>query len=69
MADLFTDQPIPVEEKVAVLRREVAMRRRVYANLVSKGLMRQDAADRGIAVMRAIQADYERAADRGLGRP
>lgn len=57
--DLFTDQPIPVEEKVATLRREVNMRESVYPRQVAAGKMRQVTADRQLAVMRAILDDYE----------
>ena len=59
MVDLFAGQPIPVEEKIAVIKREVAMRRRVYGNLVAQNRMKQDDADRGIEVMEAILADYQ----------
>jgi hypothetical protein len=62
MADLFADQPVPTEEKVAHLRREIAMRRHVYPGLVASRRMTQDKADRGIAVMEAILADYEKTA-------
>ncbi len=58
MADMFADQ-IPVEEKVAHLRREVGMRRSVYARRVAENKMSAHAAERGIAVMVAILADYE----------
>lgn len=59
MADLFTGQPVPVEEKVATLRREVGMRESVYPRLVEQRKMRQVTADRGIEVMKAILDDYE----------
>lgn len=58
--DLFNEQPVPIEEKIAHLNREIAMRRSVYPRWVAKGKMKQDQADRGIAVMQAILADYER---------
>ena len=57
MADLFAGA-VPVEEKIAVLEREVAMRRQVYPRLVAAGRMKQSTADRGVEVMLAILADY-----------
>ena len=58
--DLFEGDEIPIEEKIAHLRREVAMRRSVYPRQVAARKMKQDQADRGIAVMVAILEDYER---------
>lgn len=55
--DLFSD--IPFAEKVAHLRREIEMRKVVYPRRVAARAMTQDKADRGIAVMEAILADYE----------
>ena len=46
-------------DKAACARREVVQRRRVYARLVITGRMSQDKADREIALMEPIAADYE----------
>ena len=45
-------------DKLECVRREIAMRRRVYYNRVRSGLMTQAHADREIAIMEAIEADY-----------
>jgi len=55
---LDPDRPITTEDKRAVLRREIAMRRRVYPGWVRAGRMTQAEADREMAVMTAILADY-----------
>lgn len=47
------------DDKIKALKREVAMRRAVYAGRVAQGRMKQADADREIAVMAAILADYE----------
>ena len=47
------------ETKITALRRELQMRGRVYPHRVAEGRMTQAEADREIAVMRAILADYE----------
>lgn len=46
-------------EKAQECRRELGKRRHVYPRAVSEGKMKQDAADRLIALMEDIQADYE----------
>ena len=46
-------------EKIACLKREVAMRERNYPRWVENKRMRQDQADREIRVMKAILHDYE----------
>lgn len=47
------------DEKHKEAMREVEMRRRVYPQWVAKGKLRQDEADRRIAVMEAIAKDYK----------
>lgn len=59
MADLFQSQPVPLDEKIAHLEREIRMRRNVYPRWVAAKKMRQDQADRGILVMEAILSDYQ----------
>lgn len=54
----FTDQ-----EKAACARREVGQRRRVYGRQVLLGRMTQEKADREIALMEAIAAEYEARAE------
>jgi hypothetical protein len=51
-------------DKLKCVERELAMRRNVYRNRVRKGLMREEDADREIALMEAIVIDY-----RALVRP
>lgn len=56
MADLF---PPTKDEIVAELRREIALRERVFPDWVAKGRLRQDVADRRIALMKAALALVE----------
>jgi hypothetical protein len=46
------------EDKLACLQRELTMRRRLYPHRVRNGLMAQPEADREIALIEAIMADY-----------
>ena len=59
MPDLFAGDPFTRDDKIGELRREIVMREHVYARQVERHAMTQDQADRGLAVMRAILADYE----------
>ncbi len=45
-------------EKYECAKREVRMRKRVYPRWVAQGKMTQAQADREIAIMEAIAADY-----------
>jgi hypothetical protein len=45
-------------EKLACLKRELGMRRRVYPRWVAQGKMSQAEMDREIRVMEALVADY-----------
>lgn len=45
-------------QKITVLKREVAMRQRVYPRMVRDGKMSEADAERETAVMSAILADY-----------
>ncbi len=45
-------------DKIACLRRELAMRRRVYPRQVGRGQMTQAEADREIGLIEAILEDY-----------
>jgi hypothetical protein len=56
MTDLF---PITRADKLAEVRREIAMREAVYPRRVQRGAMMPEQAQRQIAVMRAIAQDYE----------
>ena len=49
---------ITLDDKIRALRREIAMRYRVYPNRVADGRMTQAAADREIASAEAILQDY-----------
>ena len=60
MADLFGDVPITAREKRVEVEREIGMRKAVYPRLVREGRMTNDRANRSIAIMRAIAADYEK---------
>lgn len=51
--------PFTAADKALEAKREVAMRRRVYPRWIAAGRMKQDHAERLIACMEAIQADYE----------
>jgi hypothetical protein len=51
MADLF---PFTLADEIHEVKRELAQRRRVYPRMVSAGTLRQDKADRQIAVMEAV---------------
>lgn len=59
MPELFADVPIAKQDKIAELRHEIEMRCRVFPRLVAKGQMTQERADRRIAILRAIYADYQ----------
>lgn len=49
---------ITVEDKIAVLKREIALRVVVYPGRVKDGKMKPDKADYEIKVMQEILADY-----------
>jgi hypothetical protein len=51
--------PFTREEKRKAIKREIGQREHVYPRLVASGKITQEFADRQIAVMRAILADYE----------
>jgi hypothetical protein len=53
----MTAEITPVE-KLAAITRELGYRRYVYPRRVADGRMQQAAADRQIAIMEAIEADY-----------
>ncbi len=48
------------EDKLKCVKRELAMRRNVYPKWVVSGRMKQEQADREIAVMAEVVEDYER---------
>ncbi|HYF48850.1 MAG TPA: hypothetical protein VEJ63_05570 [Planctomycetota bacterium] len=48
------------EEKVAELRREIAMRVAVYPKLIMTGKLRGEDAERRIEILREIAIEYER---------
>lgn len=47
-------------EKLACVRRELALRRNVYPGFVARGKMKQSAADKEIAVIESIVDDYQK---------
>jgi len=50
--------PYSAEDKLAAIEREIAYRRRVYPRLITEGKLSQFQADRQIAIMVEISADY-----------
>jgi len=52
-------EAISLDAQIACVRREIGMRERVYPKWVSAGRMKQDAADRELAAMRAVLATLE----------
>lgn len=56
-------QAFTAADKAACAEREVTQRRRVYPRLVESRRMKQAEADRQIAIMEAIAADYRAQAD------
>lgn len=51
--------PVSKEEKVASLKREIALRRQVYPGRVKDKKMSQARADREIEIMEALLKDVE----------
>ena len=54
MAQITPNGAIPVIALIAEAQRELDMRRQVYWSRVRAGMMRQDEADKRIALMQAI---------------
>lgn len=52
-------RPFTAGEKLECIRRELTYRRRVFPRRVEKKFMSQKTADHQIALMEAIEADYE----------
>jgi hypothetical protein len=50
---------VSLADQIASVQREIAMRERVYPKWVSAGRMKQVAADRELAAMRAVLATLE----------
>ena len=48
-----------LDQKIACLEREIAMRKSVYWRKVSRGQMTREEAEHEVAVMRAILDDYK----------
>lgn len=46
-------RPVPIDEQIAEVEREIALRERVYPNWVAKGRMNQARADEAMARIRA----------------
>ncbi len=55
-------QHFTAADKATAAKREAGMRRRVYQRWVADGKMTQANADKGIAIMDEIAADYDRQA-------
>lgn len=58
MAEGFT-----ARQKQQAAAREVAQRQRVYPRLVEAGRLKQAEAERQVAVMQSIEADYRKIAE------
>ena len=50
------------EQKLRIVRREIERRQKIYPNRIMTGRMKQSEADWEIAVMEAIEQDYDMAA-------
>ena len=64
MSDLFggpTPQDVSVDEQITCVKREIAMRERVYPRWVDGGRMTQKAADTELLLMRAVLLTLEKA--------
>ena len=48
-----------IEQKVTCLKREIALRERVYYKMVRTGSMRSEDSEHEIGVMKAILLDYQ----------
>lgn len=65
MADLFGGAlPVPLAAQIAEVEREIGQRERVYPRLVAAGKMTPAAAERQIAVMRAVLQTLKQAGQR-----
>ena len=51
--------PFTTDDKLKAIKKEINWRRYVYPNRIRAGKMTEEQADRNIALMEAIQADYE----------
>jgi hypothetical protein len=60
MADLFCSDEFTPTDKLKAVEREISFRRYVYPRRVGQGKMTQADADKGIAVMEAVAADYRK---------
>ena len=59
--DFLTDSfGFSLAEQIAAVKREIGLRERVYPSQVAKGRMKQETADRELAVMRSVLATLER---------
>lgn len=54
---------VTTKEKLDCVRRELKLRRSLYPRWIENEKISQDVADREIAIMAAIEADYQREAD------
>lgn len=57
-----TQVPLGIGEQIACVRREVAMRERVYPSFVARGKMKASAAEYQLRAMRDVLATLERLA-------
>jgi hypothetical protein len=51
--------PITTRDMLAELRRELAMRERLYPGWIAKGTMKRETAERQVAVLRAVTQRIE----------
>jgi len=57
----MTERKFTDAEKIAELRKEITMRKRVFPRWVADGRMKQADADRRIAILEEIAAEYDKA--------
>jgi hypothetical protein len=55
MTELYS---ISMADKIACVEREIKLRMKVFGRLVSTGAIREEKAEREIAIMQAIMQDY-----------
>jgi len=59
----MAERTFTAREKQKAAAREVSQRQRVYPRLVDAGRLKQAEAERQIAVMQSIEADYRKLAE------
>lgn len=63
MADLFPNQPIDIEMQINCVKREIAMRGKVYPRWVDRGKMKPEQATHEMAAMGEVLKTLEAVRD------